>query len=103
MENKLKLVIYPAAQEDLEQIFSYISEKLCNPTAAIKQIEDFENALDTVCLFPQSCPFTENEYVKDRTLRKLVVNNYIVFYRVKNEEIQVIRVIYGMRDYAKIL
>ena len=44
MENKLKLVIYPAAQEDMDQIFSYISEKLCNPTAAIKQIEDFENA-----------------------------------------------------------
>ena len=103
MGNKLKLVIYPAAQEDMEQIFSYISEKLYNPTAAIKQIEDFENALDNVCLFPQSCPLTENEYVKDRTLRKLVVNNYIVFYRVKNEEIQVVRVIYGMRDYAKIL
>ena len=103
MGNKLKLLIYPAAQEDMEQIFSYISEKLCNPTAAIKQIEDFENALDNVCLFPQSCPLTENEYVKDRTLRKLVVNNYIVFYRVKNEEIQVIRVIYGMRDHVKIL
>ena len=61
----MKLVIYPAAQEDMEQIFSYISEKLYNPTAAIKQIEDFENALDNVCLFPQSCPLTENEYVKD--------------------------------------
>ena len=43
--------------------------------------------------------------MKDRTLRKLIVNNYIVFYRAdKNrEEIQVVRALYGMMDYEKLL
>ena len=100
---KCKLNIFPLAQADMEQIFEYIAVELCNPTAAIGQINDFERALNNVCAFPESCLYICNEYVKDKTLRKLVVNNYIIFYRVKDEEIQVIRVLYGMRNYEAFL
>ena len=103
MASKYQLNIFPMAQADMEQIFEYIAVELCNPTAALGQINDFEHALDNVCLFPESCPYIRNEYVKDKTLRKLVVNNYIVFYRVKDEEIQVVRVLYGMRNYETFL
>ena len=103
MENNLQLKIFPAAQSDMEQIFQYISTELCNPTAARELIDAFEKALDNVCAFPQICPLTDNEYVRDKTLRKLVVNNYIVFYRATDSEIQVIRVIYGMRNFTDIL
>ena len=103
MASKYQLNIFPMAQADMEQIFQYIALELCNPTAALGQINDFERALDNVCAFPESCPYIRNEYVKDKTLRKLVVNNYIVFYRVKNEEIQVVRVLYGMRNYEAFL
>ena len=95
--------IFPAAQADMEQIFEYIVFELKNPSAAVGQIADFQNALENVCSFPESCPYTGNEYVKERSLRKLIVNNYIVFYRVKGDEIQVVRVLYGMRDFASIL
>lgn len=103
MEKKHKLIVYSSAKEDMEQIIRYISEELCNPMAALKQIDDINSALDKVCLFPGCCPFTDNEYVKDKTIRKLIVNNYIVFYRVKGEEVHVVRVIYGMRNYATLL
>lgn len=78
------------AQIDMEQIFDYIVVELCNPTAAIGQINDFEKAFDNVCTFPESCPCINNEYVKDKSLRKLIVNNYIAFYRVRDNEIQVV-------------
>lgn len=103
MDNKYKLKIYPSAQADMEQIFRYIAVDLCNPTAALDQINDFEKAFENVCTFPQSCPFVNNEYVKDKSLRKLIVNNYIAFYRIKDREIQVVRVIYGMRNYEELL
>lgn len=79
MENNLHLKIFPAAQSDLEQIFQYISAELCNPTAAIELIDAFEKALDNVCAFSQICPLATDS------------------------EIQVIRVIYGMRNFADIL
>ena len=103
MDNKYELKIYPSAQVDMEQIFQYIAVNLCNPTAALDQINDFEKAFEEVCAFPQSCPFVNNEYVKDKSLRKLIVNNYIAFYRIKDHEIQVVRVIYGMRNYEELL
>ncbi|MBO5067467.1 MAG: type II toxin-antitoxin system RelE/ParE family toxin [Clostridia bacterium] len=101
--NKYQLKIYPLARLDMEQIFNYIAVELCNPTAAIGQINDFEKAFDNICSFPESCPFINNEYVKDKSLRKLVVNNYIAFYRIRDKEIQVVRVLYGMRNYETFL
>ena len=54
---------------------------------------------------PNSCPLVNNEYVKDKTLHKLIVNNYIIFYRVKdeNQTIEVVRVLYGMMNFKEIL
>lgn len=91
------------ARLDMEQIFDYIAVELCNPTAATGQINDFEKAFEHVCTFPESCPYINNEYVKDKSLRKLIVNNYIAFYRVRDNEIQVVRVLYGMRNYEAFL
>ncbi len=101
--NKYQLKIFPLARIDTEQIFDYISAKLCNSAAAIEQINDFEKAFENVCSFPESCPYINNEYVKDKSLRKLIVNNYIAFYRIKDDEIQVVRVLFGMRNYASFL
>lgn len=103
MERKFNLNIFHLAQNDMENIFKYIAVDLASPTAANNLIDDFEKAFENICLFPESCPFIQNEYVKDKTLRKLVVNNYIVFYKVEDFEIQVVRVIYGMRNYKDLL
>ena len=101
--NKYQLKIFPMARLDMEQIFDYIAVELCNPTAAIGQINDFEKAFENICTFPESCPYINNEYVKDKSLRKLIVNNYIAFYRVRDNEIQVVRVLCGMRNYEPFL
>ncbi|MCD7750275.1 MAG: type II toxin-antitoxin system RelE/ParE family toxin [Clostridiales bacterium] len=103
--NKYALNIYPRAQADLEDIFRYISEELCNPSAAAALIDDIDESLDRVCLNPLMCPLVRSSLIKDKTLRKLIVKNYIVFYRPieQKREIQVVRVLYGMMDYEKIL
>ena len=103
MANDYRLKIFPMAQADMEGIFAYIAGELKNPTAAIDQINDFEKAFRSLCDFPERCPLVDNEYVKDKTLRKLIVNHYIAFFRIREKEIQVIRVLYGMRNYQDIL
>ena len=100
---KYQLKIFPLARLDMEQIFEYIAGELCIPPAALGQINDFEKAFENVCSFPESQPLINNEYVKDKSLRKMVVNNYIAFYRVKDNEIQVVRVLYGMSNYEILL
>ncbi len=103
MASNYRLKLFPLAQADMESIFAYLAEELKNPTAAVRQIDDFERGFQTVCDFPESCPLVDNEYIKDKTLRKLIVNNYIAFFRIKDEEIQVVRVLYGMRNYQDLL
>ncbi len=99
------LNIYPRAQADFEDIFQYISEKLCNSTAAVSLIDEMENSLDLVCQNPQMFPLVCSDMIKDKSLRKLIVKDYIIFYRPDDQkrEIQVVRVLYGMMDYVDIL
>ena len=99
MPDKCSLKIYPKAEKDIEEIYLYISRVLFNEKAANDFLDELENSLNTICEFPDSCPLLENELVDDPTLRKLLIKNYIVFYRCKNDEIQVIRVLYGMSNY----
>lgn len=105
MANKFRLLISPKAAEDFESIFNYINSELCNPTAANALLDRFENAISRICLMPESCPKVNNEYVNNKTLRKLIVDNYIVFYKIKeeNQSIEVIRVLYGMMNFKDIL
>jgi addiction module RelE/StbE family toxin len=99
---KYSLRIYPKAKKDLEDIFSYISTELLNYKAALDLIKKFEEALNNICYFPELCPLIDNEFVKDNTIRRLVVNNYNVFYRFINNEIQVVRVLSSMNNYFKL-
>ena len=89
----------------MANIFDYIAETLKNKTAALKQIEDFQKAFENVCLFPFSHPFIENEYVSDKSLRKVVVNNYIAFYKVNDlaKTVDIVRVLYGMMNFENLL
>ena len=89
------------ARTDLESIYRYIGKELCNPTAAENLADKFEKAFDQISVFPLSCPLgkTEPEY------RKLIVDNYIAFYKSREETgiLVVYRVFYGMMDYDKYL
>ncbi len=86
MAKNLKLKISAKALQDMENIFKYISVDLANPSASDKLMQEMRNCLNTVCEFPESCPKVNNEYFKDKTLRKLIVSNYIIFYKILEEE-----------------
>jgi toxin ParE1/3/4 len=105
MNKRYEIFIYPKAEKDMEDIFQYVCNELGSPKAARDIINKFENALDNISLFSDSCPYTNNEAIIDKEIRKLIIDNYIVFYKAdkENRQINVIRVIYGMRNYADIL
>ena len=103
MENNFEIVIFPLAQADMEEIFNYISNNLKNKIAAVKLINDFKRTIEIIRLFPESFPLINNEYVNDKNIRKVSLKNYIIFYRIMNYEIQVIRVLHGLQKYEKLL
>ena len=98
-----KLYLAPEAQNDLAEIKAYIAEDLENPTAARSTVAKItksirilqEHALIGTPLY--SVADVDSDY------RFLVSGNYLVFYRVVETDVFIDRVLYGRRDYLRVL
>ena len=103
MESTYNLKIAPAAGDDLDGIYAYISETLSAPMAAQNLIDKIENSFLSLCVAPYRCELSRNEALRGKGYRRLVVNNYVALYLVDDHTKQVIvaRVFYGAMDYEK--
>lgn len=85
------------------EIQAYITEELENPDAALATVSRItkkirilkEQAFSGTPL--SSVADTESDY------RFLVSGNYLVFYRAYGKDVYIDRVLYGRRDYMRIL
>ncbi len=91
------------AENDLEEIVSYISTELLVPETAIAQLEDIETAILTLETFPERHPVIKMDGFVHEEIRQLLVNNYIVFYQISATTVFVLRVLYAKRDWLAIL
>lgn len=95
----------PIAKKDMSEIAEYIGVKLSNPIAADNLAEKMVGEAEKLIDMPYKC----SVYISPRPLkyeyRKLLVNNYIMFYYVDESKklITIARVIYAKRDYMKLL
>ena len=105
MYKKYNIIIEKYAQKDLESIYNYICNNLVNKEAAIKLLNKINEKFDSIALFPKSAPLIINNYVKNKNIRKLLIDNYIAFYEVDDikNEIRIIRIMYGMQNYIDVL
>lgn len=99
----MNLRVSPEALNDLKEIQKYISVNLNNPAAASRIIK---NIVQSYLKLPDSPLIGSPLNAKinlDTPYRYLVCGNYLVFYKCTDEYIEIIRIIYGRRDYIKIL
>ena len=100
-----RIVYSPQALLDLKQIGDYISGQLKNPIAALNTLDAIQNKIDKLADFP--CIGTLLSAVYDDVdvgdYRFLVCLNYLAFYRVEGDKVFIDRIMYGRRDYVKIL
>lgn len=93
----------PEAVTDLQQIKSYITEELCNEQAAVNTIANITKRIRMLADFPESG--TPLSYIVDfeTDYRFLVCGNYTAFYRIENQTVNIVRVLYGRRNFMQIL
>ena len=93
------------AEEDLDEIYGYISTKLFAEIAAINLMDKIKNDIKRLARFPFSCNLVSDKLLKNKGYRKLIVDNYIVFYLANEAEKQVtiMRILYGASKYQDIL
>jgi plasmid stabilization system protein ParE len=95
----VKVVITDAAVEDLRLIRDYIAVE--NPTRADSFVGELLGRCERLGGTPRAWPLVPR-YEK-HGVRRLVYGNYLIFYRIEADEIQVIHVLHGARDYGPLL
>lgn len=90
-------------EKDLNETIDYIQYNLNNPTAAINFVNDVEKAI----YGRLECPLVFEPYLsrKERKHKyyRIYVNNYIIFYVVIGDVMEVRRLIHKSREYIALI
>ena len=103
--NKYKIQFSKDARKDLKDIYIYIKYNLQEPIIAKKLIDKIRKEIYKLEDNPIVYTIIKDEIIKKREIRKIKVNNYIVFYRVEenNKIVEIVRIMYGRRNWTKII
>ena len=98
-----KIVLSPEARNDLAEIRDYIEQELESSDAAIKTIAGITKRLRE--LEKHGKPGARLSAVTDveSEYRFLVCGNYRAFYRYEDGTVYVDRILYGRRNYMRVL
>lgn len=97
------IVLSYEAKNDLKEIKNYISDDLDNEIAANNTISKIIKGIRRLEAQPLMGTPLSSVIEFDTNYRFLVCGNYMVFYQVENHTVFVTRILYGKRDYIKIL
>ena len=88
------------AQEQLKEIFGYISYELLAHAASNTLLDKMEDSIMKLSSFPERFQLVDEEPWQTEGIRKLVVKNFLVYYWVDkiNMKVQVTAVIYERRN-----
>ncbi len=98
---RYKVRIYPSAESDLLEVREYFEHKL--KTSPNPLFRKFLEAIDLIEENPFIFPLLKDPYLNQIGYRMIPVDNFLAFYIIENEEIQIHRFLYGKRDYLMIL
>lgn len=101
MSKKYEVRYLPAAEQDLTAILNYIRQD--NPTAAYKLIQEIDEVVSGLEQFPNMGVIPKDLRLKSLNYRILVIDNYLVFYVIKESIIEIRRIVHGKRKYSFIL
>lgn len=99
------LHITKKAEEDLNAAADYIELHLFNPQAADALLDKAEKELSSLTEKPQIHKLVDDPFLKELGIRFILVNNYIAFFLIHEEEktVYIIRFLYGKRNWIQLL
>ena len=86
---------------DLNDIVSYLNT--LSPQAAIRYYDLLVEKISSLVEMPERCPFVRNIALKAKGYRYLIVENYLVFFVIKGDTVQIRRILYNKRQYKWLL
>ena len=98
MGRKGEVVSTKEALQDMEDIYNYIAIDLLAPDNAMGQYNRIADEILTLDTFPERFRIMDSEPEKRIELRRMLVDNYSVFYTIRDERVIVTDVLYTASD-----
>ena len=98
MKKSYTVEITDEALADMEQLYQYIAEVLLSPENAIGQYNRIADAILTLNELPERCPVMDAEPEHSRGIRRMLVDNYSVFYIIEEPRVIITDVLYSASD-----
>jgi toxin ParE1/3/4 len=89
----LRVTRTPAAQRDLVAITDWIAAN--NLDAALRLYEEVDRLLSLIARYPEMGETTES---LGEGVRRVTLGDFVLFYRLSGDAIDLIRVLHGARD-----
>ena len=101
--NEYEVRVTRQALEQMKEIVHYISNDLMAPDAADNLLDKMKAEITKLSSFPKKYALIDEEPWRTDGVRKLVVNNFLIYYWVddENNRVQVTTVIYSRRDQIR--
>lgn len=80
--DKYMVKLMPKAYRDLDDIEWYIANELEEPTTALNLVEEIENAILSLEMFPQRGALRKIGRYAEKGYRYIFVKNYTIVYRI---------------------
>ena len=96
-----KIVYLPLAESDLMGALSYIADTLDAPKAARDLLEEFNQTIQRIAEFPYAHELYRTDRPMQDEIRKVAVKNYVLYYAVFQDHVEIRRFLHGRRDRSK--
>ena len=93
------VVVTAEAESDLEEIATYISEQ--SVEIALRFVQELREKCESLADAPRGYPLVPRH--EHLGIRRRPFGNYLIFYRVRPDVIEVVHVLHGARDYEPLL
>ena len=100
MEN-YKIKIFPRAKQDMEEVIDYLNT--LSPDVALKYYDLLVEEIAGLSQMPERGPRPKDLALAARGYRYLIVKNYLVFYVIAGDTVQIRRILYARRNYKGLL
>ena len=97
-----KIVYLPIAEDDILAAVEYIAYKLDNPSAAKALLDELDKTVERVARFPYSSELYRTDRPMRKEIRMVSVKNYVLYYAVAEETVEIQRLIHGRRDRTQL-
>lgn len=99
------IIIGTLAEQDLLEIVSYIQEILFQPESAKRIYRAIKEQINSLSTMPQRYAVIVEEPYTSIGVRKVKVENYLIFYTVneKDTTVSILRILYNRREWHNLI